>query len=184
MAQEIGAARNAFEVPEDVIYLNCASLAPRLKRVTAAGHAAVDRMAAPWNIHAPDWFRDARALAGAFAAIDRSAGGMRDARALRELRYRGRCPQSASACGENIVVIDQEYPSNYYSWRRVADANGAEIRSVRPAGNAESHGRDRHRDRPPHAVVAVAQCRWTDGYLVGLAAHRGSGSAARRGAGR
>jgi kynureninase len=76
MAQEIGAAgplppsaRNAFDVPEDVVYLNCASLAPRLKRVTAAGHAAVDRMAAPWNIHAPDWFRDARALAGAFARL-------------------------------------------------------------------------------------------------------------------
>jgi kynureninase len=69
MAQEIGAARNAFEVPEDVVYLNCASLAPRLKRVTAAGHAAVERMAAPWNIHASDWFRAARALAGAFARL-------------------------------------------------------------------------------------------------------------------
>jgi kynureninase len=39
--------RSAFEVPDDIVYLNCASLAPRLRGVTAAGQAALERMAAP-----------------------------------------------------------------------------------------------------------------------------------------
>jgi hypothetical protein len=45
-------ARNAFEMPSDVIHLNCAGLALRLKVVATAGREAIDRMATPWNFSA------------------------------------------------------------------------------------------------------------------------------------
>src|SRR5260370_5610419 len=135
MTRETGApgspplsAHTAFEVPDDVVYLNCASLAPRLKRVTVAGHAAVDRMAAPWNIHAPDWFRETRLLAGAFARL--IAAPAECAVLVPSVSY-GLAAAARTlpvAAGENLVVIDQEYPSNYYSWRRLADANRAQMR--------------------------------------------------------
>ncbi len=64
--------RNAFEVPTDIVYLNCASLAPRLRSITAAGQAALERMAAPWSIQAPDWFRNAKTLSGSFARLIRA----------------------------------------------------------------------------------------------------------------
>ena len=175
MAREIAAAgtpapsaRDAFDVPDGVVYLNCASLAPRLKRVTAAGHAAVDRMAAPWNIHTPDWFRDARALASAFARL--IAAPAQCAALVPSVSYgiAAAARNLPLRAGENIVVIDQEYPSNYYSWRRLADANGAEIRSVRPAGNASLTDAIVTAIDRRTAVVAVAHCRWTDGCLVDL----------------
>ncbi len=175
MTRETGApgspplsAHTAFEVPDDVVYLNCASLAPRLKRVTVAGHAAVDRMAAPWNIHAPDWFRETRLLAGAFARL--IAAPAECAVLVPSVSYgiAAAARNLPVQAGENLVVIDQEYPSNYYSWRRLADANGAEMRSVRAAGNASLTEAIVGAIDRRTAVVAVAQCRWTDGYLIDL----------------
>src|SRR6202171_5299542 len=138
MAREIAAAgtpppsaRGAFAVPDGVVYLNCASIAPRLKRVTAAGHAAVDRMAAPWNIHTPDWFRDARALASAFARL--IAAPAQCAVLVPSVSYgiAAAARNIPLRAGENIVVIDQEYPSNYYSWRRLPPAHRGQRRTPR-----------------------------------------------------
>lgn len=46
--------RELFAVSDAVTYLNSASLGPRLHAVNAAGHAAVERMAAPWKICSAD----------------------------------------------------------------------------------------------------------------------------------
>ena len=40
--------RSLFAVTDAVTYLNSASLGVRLHAVNEAGHAAVERMAAPW----------------------------------------------------------------------------------------------------------------------------------------
>ena len=170
-------ARNAFEVPDEVTYLNSASLAPRLKAVSAAGRAALERMAAPWHIRSADWFDDARKVAAAFAQLINARAEC--ATLVPSVSYgiavaARNIPVEA---GQNIVLIDQEYPSNYYSWRRLADARAATIRSVR-AGYEESLTEaivaaiDRHT-----AVVAVAQCQWTSGRLIDLTR---VGEAARR----
>jgi selenocysteine lyase/cysteine desulfurase len=172
--------RSAFEVPDDIVYLNCASLAPRLRGVTAAGQAALERMAAPWTVQAPDWFRNARTLSGSFARLIRAPE--KCATLVPSVSYgiavaARNIPVKA---GQNIVLIDQEYPSNYYSWRRLADARGATIRSVN-ATHGESltdaivSAIDRHT-----AVAAVAQCRWTDGRMIDLG--RVGGMARRHGA--
>jgi selenocysteine lyase/cysteine desulfurase len=170
-------AREAFDVPDEVTYLNSASLAPRLKAVTAAGHAALERMAAPWNICSADWFDDARKLAAAFARL---IGAPAECATLVPSVSYGIAVAARNipvGAGQNIVLIDQEYPSNYYSWRRLADARAATIRSVR-ARDEESLTEaivaaiDRHT-----AVVAVAQCHWTTGRLIDLTR---IGEAARR----
>ena len=62
-------SRSLFAVTDAVAYLNSASLGPRLHAVNAAGHAAVERMAAPWQIHTADWFEDARRLRALFASL-------------------------------------------------------------------------------------------------------------------
>ena len=46
--------RELFDLPNDVIYLNCANMAPQLRSVTQAGIEAVRRKSAPWSLTAPD----------------------------------------------------------------------------------------------------------------------------------
>ena len=171
------AVRTHFEIPDDVVYLNCASLAPRLKAVSTAGRASLDRMAAPWNVRAPDWFYDAKTLTTKFARL---IGAPPECATLVPSVSYGVAVAARNvplSAGENLVVIDQEYPSNYYSWRRLAEARGAAIRSVRPAhGVSLTEAVVAAIDRDT-SVVAIANCRWTDGYLVDL--HR-VGQAVRR----
>jgi selenocysteine lyase/cysteine desulfurase len=121
--------RNLFAI-DDVTYLNSASLGPRLHAVNAAGHAAVDAMAAPWKVRTPDWFEDARRLRALFASL---IGASAECAALVPSVSYGIAVAARNvpvAAGENIVVIDQEYPSNYYSWKRLARERGAEMRTA------------------------------------------------------
>ncbi len=169
--------RSAFAVTDAVAYLNCASLGPRLHAVNAAGHATVERMAAPWKIQSADWFADARSLRALFAFL---IGAPADCVALVPSVSYGIAVAARNvpvAAGDNIVVVDQEYPSNYYSWRRLAQERGAQMRTAaaRTGGNltdAIVSAIDRRT-----AVVAVASCRWTNGELIDL---RQVGAAARR----
>jgi len=168
--------REAFAITDAVTYLNSASLGPRLRAVDAAGHAAVARMAEPWHIRSADWFADARALRALFASL---IGAPADCVALVPSVSYGIAVAARNvpvAAGENIVVIDQEYPSNYYSWQRLARERGAEIRSAAARGGTLTDAIVASIDRRT-AVVAVANCHWTNGAMVDLVR---VGAAARR----
>jgi len=168
--------REAFAITDAVTYLNSASLGPRLRAVDAAGHAAVARMAEPWNIRSADWFADARALRALFASL---IGAPADCVALVPSVSYGIAVAARNvpvAAGDNIVVIDQEYPSNYYSWQRLARERGAEIRSAAARGGTLTDAIVASIDRRT-AVVAVANCHWTNGAMVDLVR---VGAAARR----
>src|SRR5688572_1887123 len=122
--------RSMFAVPDAVAYLNSASLGPRLHTVREAGHAAVEKMASPWQIQSADWFGDARTLRELFASL---IGAPADCAVLVPSVSYGIAVAARNVsveAGDNIVVIDQEYPSNYYSWRRLARERGAEIRTA------------------------------------------------------
>jgi selenocysteine lyase/cysteine desulfurase len=162
-------ARNSFAVPDAITYLNSASLGPRLHAVNDAGHAAVERMAAPWKIHTADWFEDARRLRALFASL---IGAPAECVALVPSVSYGIALAARNVrveSGDNIVVVDQEYPSNYYSWHRVARERGAEIRTaVAPNGASLTDAIVSAIDRGT-AVVAVSNCHWTNGRLIDLA---------------
>ena len=51
--------RDLFEIPEDVVYLNCAYMSPLLRSVREMGEKAVGRKSQPWNIHVNDFFEEA-----------------------------------------------------------------------------------------------------------------------------
>ena len=170
-------SRSLFAVTDTVAYLNSASLGPRLRAANEAGHAAVERMAAPWKIHAGDWFEDARRLRALFASL---IGAPADCVALVPSVSYGIAVAALNVSvepGDNIVVVDQEYPSNYYSWQRLAREREAELRTAVARG-AESltdaiiSAIDRRT-----AVVAVSNCHWTNGTLIDLPR---VGAAARR----
>lgn len=169
--------RSSFAITDSIAYLNCASLGPRLNSVKEAGHAAVDRMATPWKILTPDWFADARALRASFASL---IGAPADCVALVPAVSYGIATAARNlpvAAGDNVVVVEQEYPSNFYSWRRLARARGAELRTATaPVGASLTDAIVSAIDRRT-AIVAVANCRWTNGALIDL---RRVSAAARR----
>ncbi|HEV8331767.1 MAG TPA: aminotransferase class V-fold PLP-dependent enzyme [Steroidobacteraceae bacterium] len=160
--------RNLFAIADNVTYLNSASLGPRLHAVNAAGHAAVDAMAAPWQVRTADWFEDARRLRALFASL---IGAPAECAALVPSVSYGIAVAARNvpvASGDNIVVINQEYPSNYYSWQRLARERGAEIRTAVARGEGSLTDAIVSAIDRRTAVVAVSNCHWTNGTLIDL----------------
>jgi len=159
--------REAFDIPVGVAYLNCANMAPRLKSVSVAGHGAVDTLAAPWSVAAGDWFAGSAALRRLFAGL---IGAREDSVALVPSVSYGVAVAARNIPlrdGDNIVVLDREYPSNYYSWARAARQSGARIRVAALTGTSLTEAVLALIDRTT-AVVAVPHCRWTDGAFVDI----------------
>ncbi len=177
----VTAARELFAVPEHVTYLNCANIAPRLNSVSAAGHAAIKKMASPWQIRPRDWFQEEAQLEQLFADL---IGAPRASVTLVPSVSYGIAVAARNIPvdpGDNIVVVAREYPSNYYSWRRLALERGATIRTAATSpGTSLTDAIVSLIDRRTQ-VVAVANCHWTDGTLIDLprvgAAARAAGAA-------
>src|SRR6266545_3095993 len=65
--------RSLFEIPDEVAYFNCASMAPQLTAARRAAETALERRAHPWLIRGEDWFTEAeerRTLFARLAGVD------------------------------------------------------------------------------------------------------------------
>ncbi len=122
--------RAAFDIPRDICYMNAAYMTPQPRAVLEATIRGATRRAQPWTITPPDFFSEVEALRAAFAkqigcdadhiAVVPSAG------------YGVACAANnlSTKAGDIILTMSEQFPSNYYSWRRQALISGAEIRVV------------------------------------------------------
>ena len=167
-AAPLGSQRALFEIPDDVTYLNCASMSPSLRAVTAAGIDAVRAKASPWTLRASDWFTGAEPLR---ALVGRVIGADADSIALVPSVSYGLAVAAANLhvrAGQSIVVLDREFPSSTYTWRELARRAGARVVTVtrEPGASWTDALLAALDDRV--AVVATPVCHWTDGSLVDL----------------
>jgi selenocysteine lyase/cysteine desulfurase len=164
----IAPARALFDIPEDVTYLNCAYMAPQLRRLTAIGIDAVRAKAAPWTLTASQWFSGAEELRSLAAQV---MGADAEGVALVPSVSYGIALAAANlplAAGQAIVLLDQEFPSNVYAWRDLAKKkNGRVVTVVRQLGENWTAALLRAIDKTT-AIVSVPQCHWTDGSKVDL----------------
>jgi selenocysteine lyase/cysteine desulfurase len=165
----LGDQRGLFEMPEEVAYLNCAYMSPQLRSVREIGERAVARKSRPWEITPNDFFEDAEKSRVLFARL---IGGEADGVALIPSVSYGMAVAAANVKvepGENILLLEEQFPSNVYPWRELAKHSGAQLVTVpRPADHDWTSVVLEYVDEKA-AVVAVPNCHWTDGALVDLA---------------
>src|ERR1700722_9634919 len=121
----------SFEIPHGVTYLNCANMAPQLRSVTAAGHEAVRRKAAPWTLSSADWFTGAeelRTLAGRVMGTEASNVALVPA-ASYGIAVAAKNVEVTR--GRSIVIVEHEFPSNVYAWRELAKRQAGQLVTVR-----------------------------------------------------
>src|SRR6266571_4260560 len=61
--------RHLFDIPDDVVYMNCAYMSALPKATVTAGERALRRKSRPWMIEAPDFFTDSEAVRALFARL-------------------------------------------------------------------------------------------------------------------
>jgi selenocysteine lyase/cysteine desulfurase len=161
--------RSLFDIPHDIAYFNCASLAPLMSSAMEAGRKAQASRARPWTVETDDWFylveRRRELLAtiiGAssenIALVPATSYGL--ATAARNLFARE---------GQRILLIAEDYPSAVYTWRRFCQRTGASIVTVkRPAEEDWTTAILAALDERV-AIVQVPNVHWTDGAVIDLA---------------
>ena len=124
--------RAEFDLPREVCYLNAAYMTPQPRRVVQAAHGGVERRAQPWRITPPDFFAGVESLRELFA---RQVGCSPDNIAIVPSAGYGAAVAAANvatANGDVILAMHDQFPSNYYAWRRQAMASAARFHVVRP----------------------------------------------------
>jgi selenocysteine lyase/cysteine desulfurase len=168
MRAMISNQRALFDIPDDVSYLNCSYLGPTLASARRAGEAAVGRKSSPWKIVAADFFTEADEARALFAAligaspadiaITPSAGfGVSTAAVNLPLER-----------GQSVVLLEGEFPSNYYAWERLARERGASLAVVPRPADGDWTEAVVGRIGPDAGIVSCVACHWTDGSLVDL----------------
>jgi selenocysteine lyase/cysteine desulfurase len=167
--------RDAFDLPDDYHYLNCAYMGPLPRVAEEAGVAAMRLKRRPTDIVPPTAFWESDTLRVLFSDLVNAGDSARVAihpgvsygvaTAARNLEV---------ASSQNVVLTHEQFPGNVYSWRRITEETGAELRTVSPPpGPGRGAGwneRLLEAVDTATAVVAVPHVHWTDGTRFDLVA--------------
>jgi selenocysteine lyase/cysteine desulfurase len=160
--------RHLFDIPDDVAYLNCAYMSPLMKPAVEAGTVGLTRKAHPWELTPDEFFtgseefrKTAAQLLNCSAdciAIVPSAGyGIQTA--ARNLTVRK---------GQSILVLAEQFPSNYYPWERLAEEKGAALKIVPWPADDDWTAAVLNALTEDVAIAALPNVHWTSGGRLDL----------------
>lgn len=164
----LGDQRGLFEIPEEISYLNCAYMGPQLRSAREIGEKAAARKSRPWEITPDKFFEDAEETRALFARL---VGGDADGVALVPSVSYGVAVAAANVPvreGQKILILEDQFPSNVYAWRKLASRSGARLVTVPRPGDLDWTAAVLERLDENAAVVSVPNCHWTDGSLLDL----------------
>ena len=171
MDEPLRCQRDVFQLPSDTHYLDCARMGPLPRGSEEAGFEAIRRKRLP--IIPSEAFWETDKLRVLFARLLHADDPARiaiqpgvsygTATAARNLPVES---------NQNIVIPHEQFPSAYYSWKRIAEESGAELRiAFPPDGQARGQGWNERLIEAigsDTAVVSVPNVHWTDGTLFDL----------------
>lgn len=165
----------AFSLTPDLHYLNCAYMSPLPRAVEEAGVRGMARKRNPSALVPGDFFQDSQKIRQLFAEIvnipDPGSVAIIPSVSYGIAIAARNTPLSS---GQNLVLLEEQFPGNVYGWRRVAWETGAEIRMVGPGPGGHRGRRWNQRILESidgrTAVVALAPVHWTDGTVFDLEA--------------
>lgn len=170
--------QSKFTLSPKVTYLNCAYMSPMLKSVEKAGVKGVRSKRNPAEITPQDFFTDSELLRSEYAKLIRVANPKQIV-IIPSVSY-GMATVALNlkvSRGQNIVVAAEQFPSNYYSWQRVCEESGGELKIVSPPDTLINRGKIWN-ERVLEAIdkntaaVAIANTHWADGTKFNLDAIR------------
>lgn len=163
--------RPLFRLPDDRAYLNCAYTSPLLIKAEQAGNQALRTKAQPWNMTSRDFFTNLEGNRALFAELINTNA---DNIAIIPAVSYGMAVAANNLPiekGQAILVLDEQFPSHVYPWRKLAREREARIVTT-PRPNDDNWSTavlqtlDELGDRL--AIAALPHCHWTDGGFIDL----------------
>lgn len=165
--------KHLFDLDDEVVYLNGAYMSPQLKSVEAAGMQGLLMKNRPYRIGIDDFFQPVEELKKAFAKLIHAPDYQRIA-IIPSVSYgiANAARNLPVAKGQKILLMQEQFPSNYYIWEHMALERGAKLEII-SAPETPDRG-DSWTERilqsidNDTAVVAMAHVHWADGSVFDL----------------
>jgi selenocysteine lyase/cysteine desulfurase len=168
MTNVFNSQKDLFLIEEGLTYLNCANMSPMLKAVNEAGLRALETRATPWKIAAEDWFTNAEKLRSLTSKVFQTNS---DNIALIPSVSYGIAVAAKNFKlnkGKEIIVLEQQYPSNYYVWENLASQQNLEIVVVKKIKNKTLTETILEKISSNTAIIALPNCHWITGTYIDL----------------
>ena len=166
--------KHLFSIPEDVTYLNIAAQSPGFKAVEDAGIEGVLEKSKPYKITEKSYFEPIIELKKLFADlidvddynrianIPSASYGLSTAANNITLKK-----------GDEILLVQNQFPSNYYVWEKLAKKYDAILKIVSKPKSKENLGKKWNEAilesiSDKTAVVALGNIHWANGTLFDL----------------
>jgi selenocysteine lyase/cysteine desulfurase len=168
MTDNNNSQKDLFLLDETVTYLNCANMSPMLKLVKEAGLQALETRAAPWNITTSDWFSNAETLRGLAAKVFQTSNNnialIPSASYGLALAAKNLQPEA----GKEIIILEQQFPSNYYVWENLARQRNLQIVTVQKNTGKTLTENILEKINTNTGIIAIPNCHWIDGTWIDL----------------
>lgn len=160
--------KDLFLLDEGLTYLNCANMSPMLKTVKEAGLQAIQTRATPWKISSEDWFTNAEKLRDLASKVFQTSS---DNIALVPSVSYGLAVAAKNIkveAGKEIIVLEQQYPSNYYVWENLAGQQNLEVVTVQKAKGKTLTESILEKISIKTGIIALPNCHWINGTYIDL----------------
>lgn len=160
--------KHLFDIPAGITYLNCAAQSPCLKVSAEAGHRGVERKFHPWDQERVNVGPEMEACRGLFGGLVGATG--EDVAITFSTSYAVAVAARNLSVekGQEILVLEGQFPSNYYAWRKVAARDGGTMRVVERPSDFDWTSAVLEAISPETGLVTLPNCHWTDGSFVDL----------------
>lgn len=166
--------QHLFNISEDVTYLNTASFSPAFKSVEAAGIEAIKHKTNPELRQPSDLFDPVIELRKLFAELIDEDDYNRVV-TMPSVSY-GMANIANNITlkeGDEIIIVEEQFPSNYYNWEDIALQYNAKIITVDQPKNAEDWNTLILKAiNPKTALVSIGHLHWANGIIFDLKAIR------------
>lgn len=170
--------KHLFSLSKDITYLNCAYMSPMLKSVEQAGQEALVIKRSPHQIGVQDFFTDTEVLREAYSKLINAPDPQRVV-TISSVSYgiSTVVKNIPLEKGDEVILADEQFPSNYYPWEKAASLSGATIKMVTPSPELKNRSKQWNENileaiNSKTKVVSIAHTHWADGTLFDLMAIR------------
>tara|TARA_R110002072_G_scaffold22615_1_gene79236 strand:+ start:51047 stop:52189 length:1143 start_codon:yes stop_codon:yes gene_type:complete len=170
--------KHFFSLPEQVIYLNCATMSAQLKSVEQIGIKNLKDKSTPYVIESKHFFAEREFLKQRFAKLIKAPSSeyiaiipsvsYGIANAVKNIPFEK---------NDEIVVLEEQFPSNFYAWKQLEAEKGVKVTTVSAPAIGEGRSKIWNENilkaiSSNTKVVSIPIVHWTDGTLFDLKAIR------------
>ncbi len=171
--------KHLFSLPDDVHYLNCATMGPSPKSVEAAGIEGLLRKSQPYGITQDHFFDTLEIVKTEFAKLINCTDNQRIA-LMGSVSYglatvtKNLLKRNLAQAGKKVVMVGEEFPSIVYAWDELKE-NGVAIELVTAPDSLENRGQLWNKKLLENIdnqtlLVCISPSHWSDGTLFDLQA--------------